>query len=69
MGSDVHMDFMLLGAENDPVNTVPVLVAKYRVAKMRMAAVMPTQSPGQTLCGSCDGVLERDWPRNLCNDH
>jgi hypothetical protein len=40
--SEIHYDFCSLGDENDPGNTIPVLVARERLSKMTLAAAVPS---------------------------
>ena len=41
---ELHADMCLLGDENDPGNTVPVLVLRERSSRMTMAAAVPSKT-------------------------
>ena len=47
---EVHWDFMFLGEENDPGNTMTALVGKERLTKMSMSTVVPNKSTGEFVC-------------------
>ena len=46
MMPEIHMDFAFLGEENEPGNTLPVLVVKERSTRMGMAAATPRKTTG-----------------------
>ena len=46
---EVHWDYMFLGEENDPGNSLTVIVGKERSTKMSMSAVVPDKSTGEFL--------------------
>ena len=43
---EVYFDFCVLGDENDPGNTLPVLCARSRGCKMTLASAVPRKSTG-----------------------
>ena len=43
---EVHMDFAFMGEENEPGQTMPVLVVKERGTKMGMSSAVPSKSTG-----------------------
>ena len=72
---ETHMDFMFLGEEDDPGNTLTILVLKEKLTRMSLASVMPNKSTGQFLatrslaflkeigCDLCDIILKSDQSR------
>ena len=51
---EVHFDFAFMGDENDPGNTVTILVAKEKKTKMTLSTAVPAKSTGKF-------VVERVW--------
>ena len=56
---EIHWDFMFLGAENDPGETVTVLVAKEKLTRMGCQLWRPTNPPES----GCAGGQWHSWPR------
>ena len=44
---EVHMDFMFMGDEDKPGETVAVLAVREKMTKMGMATVVPSKSTGE----------------------